>query len=175
MFKSFTVLGIMQYIMFINQFLIVAGILMVGTYIKMLDDDIKTLSAMIETPRIELTVHSVDFDPNTFMMFQSRSATVYPLPMAWEAFIIDAHTEEQLCEGHGIGKVTKQDDNLVGPWTINYWVGDDVCLDKIRGRTIIGVAKWTWTDQNGSAKTTGSRTRAVAIPSDLVQVQQTAN
>lgn len=117
----------------------------------------------MEPERRELVVHDIYINPSTLTITQTRTASVYPLPVSWESKLVDAMTEETICKGHGFATVEENATNSYGPVPADLWTGGDCSAAK--GRTVAAIGTWYWTDIDGSARYTRFRSNATVIPS----------
>lgn len=114
---------------------------------------------------VEMTVHDVYFDPVTYEMSQVRTASEYPLRVYWEGSIVDTTTEIVLCQGAGFGDVEdRHPTHIVGPMSIDTWVGQTGCMETLGGHIIAAVGRWTWTDAQGDPAFTTFRSNPITIP-----------
>lgn len=159
--------SVLKYVIMFNQ---IAIIVFLGVISVVLHNHSLALAEIDRIFReanhaVEMVVHDVYFDPETYEMSQIRTASVYPLRVFWEGNIVDVSTEEILCRGSGFGDVEERHPtHTVGPMSIDTWVGYQGCMDLIGGHIIAAVGKWTWTDAQGDPAFTTFRSNPISIP-----------
>lgn len=131
-------------------------------HIHELEDAIYTGPAVDESDIIELTIYDIQINAETMEIYQTRTATRYPLEnVIWEAMITDEFTQEILCSGSGTSTIEERENNTV-VLSIPVWAGDPDCVIE-PGTTIAAVGRWYWSDHLGRARVSTFRSDPVTI------------